>query len=142
MCDQNFGNPALSPNLKLDKGDAIIATIQDPFGASPTITLQTIQLKTGTVEDGVRAIEWISALDAYVIVGGPVPAGNVYSLWTWDGLGDPQSLALDGFDQLCRPEAVIQLTEDDTDFLVVLSEESGGACAGVEFTYIKAEILD
>jgi hypothetical protein len=87
-------------------------------------------------------MEWIPAMGSYVIIGGPVPAADNYSLWqlTWNGTLKP--LELPGFENLCRPESVMQIKEGYKEYLVVLSEESGAACNNVPYTFIMAEILD
>lgn len=137
----NFGNPDTDPDLSLSDGVAIIAKVHRPFGDNPSFEFETINLETELGNHGIRGMEWIPKLHGYVIIGGPIPAANDYSLWRLRPNGGLDRIELPGFDQLCRPESVIQVTEDDKDYLVVLSEESGGACNDVEFTFIKAEIL-
>ena len=119
-------------------GVAIIAIVEDAFGDSPSFRFETLDLDG----HGVRGMEWIPALNGYVIIGGPVVKANDYSLWRWAADGRLEPLELDGFDQLCRPESVIQIKEHGAPHLVVLSEESGGACLDAPFTLIKAEITD
>ncbi len=119
-------------------GKAIIALVDNPFNGSPSFTFETIDL----MGHGIRGIEWIPAMNAYVIIGGRVFKANDYSLWIWNP--DSASLVkldLDGFSALCRPESVIQLTENGNNYLVILSEDSGGACENAPFTFIKAEIV-
>ncbi|MCP4501394.1 MAG: hypothetical protein GY822_15655, partial [Deltaproteobacteria bacterium] len=134
----NFGNPATNADYSLDDGVAIIATVQDPFG-TPEVSLMTIDLGI----HAVRGIEWIPAMNTYVVIGGRSFKASDYSLWTWDGTdgGGVAALGLEGFDELCRPESVFQETEGDQDYLVVMSEESGEDCDGAAFTWIKAQVL-
>jgi hypothetical protein len=124
----------------LKKGSAIIARVHKPFKKNPTITFITVKLATENGDHGIRGIEWIPGLYGYVIIGGPVPKDSGYSLWRLSPYGQLDRIDLPGFDQLCRPESVIQVREGCTDYLVVLSEESGAECENAEFTFIKAEI--
>jgi hypothetical protein len=142
LLGDNFGNPATDPGLNLDEGMAIIAKVHHPFDANPTFDFQTLDLLSETGSHGIRGMEWIPAMGSYVIIGGPVPAADNYSLWqlTWNGTLKP--LELPGFENLCRPESVMQIKEGYKEYLVVLSEESGAACNNVPYTFIMAEILD
>jgi hypothetical protein len=121
----------------LHSGNAILATVKNPFGAAPTYDFLTVDL--GGL--GVRGMEWIPALHSYVISAGPVEKATEYSLYQVFPDGSVRHLDLPGMGQLCRPESLIQQTKDGKDYLVVLSEDSGPECTGVPFTYIKAEIV-
>jgi hypothetical protein len=136
-------SPLWGDNFPADlrDGAAIIAKVYQPFGAEPTFQFETLDLQTELGNHGIRAMEWIPKLHGYVIIGGPVQKANDYSLWRLRPNGALERIELPGFDQLCRPESVLQLTADGKDYLVVLSEESGAACDNVAFTFIQAEIL-
>jgi hypothetical protein len=137
----NFGNPSTNPDLSLSEGMAIIAAVKNPFSDNPSFSFETIHLDTEFGDQGIRGMEWIPALHSYVIIGGPIEAADNYSLWRLRQNGQLDRLDLPGFNQLCRPETLIQVSEDGKDFLVVLSEESGASCNSVDFTFIKAEII-
>ena len=141
MFGDDFGNPATNPALSLAEGEAIIAAVHNPFSDNPTFSFETVALESEFGDHGIRGMEWIPAVHGYVIIGGPIPKGDGYSLWRLRQNGQLDQLELPGFDHLCRPESVIQTTEDGKDYLVVISEDSGAACDGVDFTYIKAEIV-
>ncbi len=121
----------------LRDGVAIIAKVSNPFGENPSFDFITVDLEG----DGVRGFEWIPSLHGYVIIGGPVEKGDIYSLWLLRLKGNLELLDLPGFSNLCRPETVMQMRENHKNYLVVISEDSGPACKNKEFTYIKAEIL-
>jgi hypothetical protein len=142
LLGDNFGNPATDPALNLDEGQAIIAKVHHPFDDDPTFDFHTLDLQTETGSHGIRGMEWIPAMNAYVIIGGPVPAVDDYSLWQLKRNGALSRLELPGFEDLCRPESVMQVKEHWKKYLVVLSEESGAACNEAPYTFIMAEIID
>lgn len=120
----------------LHSGNAILATVKNPFSSHPRWDFITADF--GGL--GVRGVEWIPALHSYVVSAGPVEKATEYRLYQVFPNGDVRGLDLPGVDQLCRPESLIQQTKDGKDYLVVLSEDSGPECTGVPFTYIRAEI--
>ncbi len=120
----------------LHSGNAILATVKNPFGAHPTWDFITADF--GGL--GVRGVEWIPALHSYVVSAGPVEKATEYRLYQVFPNGDVEQLNLPGMDQMCRPETVMQQTKRGKDYLVVISEDSGPECTGVPFTFIRAEI--
>ena len=87
---------------------------------------------------GIRGIEYIPAMKGYVIISGGVEKMNEYHLWFYDPKSEKTvkiSQDNDDFSRLCRPESVLNIPETST--LIILSEESGKACANVKFNYIK-----
>jgi hypothetical protein len=120
----------------LRSGNAILAKVKHPFGDNPQYDFMAVDLDGF----GVRGFEWIPAMHSYVVIGGPVEKGNDYGLYQVFPDGSSRALELEGFHQLCRPESVIQQTKNGKDYLVVISEDSGPECAGVPFTFIRAEI--
>lgn len=132
-------SPLFGENFPTDLHDgvAIIAKVFNPFGGYPFIDFITVDLEG----DGVRGMEWIPSLHGYVIIGGPVEKGDLYSLWLLRPRWGLEQLDLPGFSDLCRPETVTEIRENHKNYLVVISEDSGAACKNKEFTFIKAEIL-
>ncbi len=122
----------------LHSGNAILAEIKDPFSANPTYEFVAVDL--GGL--GVRGMAWIPALGSYVISAGPVEKATEYSLHQVFLDGSVRPLSLTGMSQLCRPESVMQQTIGGKDYLVVISEDSGPECAGVPFTWIRAEVTN
>lgn len=120
----------------LTSGNAILAKVNNPFGANPTWDFMAVDLEGF----GFRGVEWIPALNAYVGIGGPLERGNVYGLFRVFANGQVDRIDLPGFSTLCRPESVMQQTKNGKHYLVVTSEDSAAACAGTPFTYIRAEI--
>lgn len=120
----------------LHSGNAILATIKKPFSANPRYDFLTVDL--GGL--GVRGVEWIPAMHSYVVSAGPVEKATEYQLYQVFPNGSVQKLDLPGMEQMCRPETVIQERKHGKDYLVVISEDSGPECAGVPFTFIRAEI--
>ena len=137
LSGDDFGNPDTDPGLSLSNGEAIVVWVTDAFNAAG-FSLTTVNLEG----HGIRSIEWSDYMQGYVIIGGPVPKANDYTLWLWrPGTDDLEPLELDGFHDLCRPESILEIVEEDVPYLYILSEESGAACDGVSFTTIRAEIL-
>jgi hypothetical protein len=132
-------SPLFGPNFpaNINSGVAILAQVDDPFGTA-SFSFSTVDLQG----HGVRSVEWIPALHGYVIIGGPVERGNVYSLWRLRPNADVERINLPGFSTLCRPEAVLQVSVGEVNYLVVMSEQSAAACVGTPFTIIMAEILE
>lgn len=141
LFSDTFATTDESGELILDEGAAIIAEVYNPFDPNPTFDFQTVHLATEAGDQGIRGMEWIPMLHGYVIISGPIPRGNDYFLWRLRPNGDLDPIELEGFESLCRPESVIQVTENGKEYLVVLSEESGSDCTDVPFTFVKAEIL-
>ncbi len=140
LYDKKFGNPANNPGMSLTQGKAIVVWVAKPFKNSVEFNFATLDLEG----KGIRGMEWIPKLDAYIIIAGPAPKGSGYTLWSWNPEKDNNSLSklsVEGFDRLCRPETMIQLSQDDKNYLVIYSEESGGSCVNAPYTYIKAEIV-
>lgn len=135
-----FRGPQFGGNFPNDlvSGHAILAKVNNPFGANPTWEFTTVDLEGF----GFRGVEWIPALNSYVAIGGPLERGNVYGLFRVSPNGDAERLDLPGFSSLCRPESVMQQVKNGKYYLVVSSEESAAACDGTPFTYIRAEITN
>jgi hypothetical protein len=127
----------------LKSGSTIIARVTHAFGKQhgtdqgPKFDFITVNLGGY----GVRGMEWVPATHSYVISAGPVEKATDYHLWQLFPDGYARPLDLPGYNQLCRPESVIQQTKDGKNYLVVLSEDSGPECDGVPFDFIRAEIL-
>ena len=100
-----------------------------------------MSLPTEFGDHGIRGMEWIPKLHGHVLIGGSVPKADGYSLWRLRPNGNLERIELEGFEELCRPESVIQVKENGKHYLTVLSEESGSACDNAPFTFIMAEIL-
>jgi hypothetical protein len=132
-------SPLIGGNFPADlySGDAIIAKVAHPFGPHPQFSFQRVPLGGY----GFRGFEWIPALHKYVISAGPVEKATDYHLWQLSPSGSLAPLDLPGYDELCRPESLIQQDDHGHQHLVVLSDASVPECAGVPFTFIKAEIL-
>lgn len=135
LWDENFGSPQLDPAFSLKKGLAILIEMDDPIdGKLVNSSVTLIDLKG----QGIRGIEYIPAMKGYVIISGGVEKMNEYHLWFYDPKSEKTvkiSQDNDDFSRLCRPESVLNIPETST--LIILSEESGKACANVKFNYIK-----
>ena len=135
---KRFGNPQMDSSLSLKDGLAIVAVISEPFGDKPAITIKTLDLNGA----GIRAMEWIPALNGFVVVSGPINRGNSFNLWLWPHPNGPvEQLFIPGFEQLCRPESVIQIMEKRVPYLLILSEDSGTACANTKFSSVKIKLI-
>lgn len=135
LWDKNFGSPQLNPSLSLKKGLAILMELKNPMtGELSSSSVKLIDLDG----QGVRGIEYIPELKGYVIISGGVEKLNEYNLWFYNPKTE-KTIKLskndDDFSRLCRPESVLNIPESSS--LIILSEESGKACANVKFNYIK-----
>ncbi|MCP3672074.1 MAG: hypothetical protein GY814_16890 [Gammaproteobacteria bacterium] len=133
----SFGSPAADATKSLNEGRAMIARISNAFSDNASVSFELLDL----AGMGIRGFEYIPAMGVYVVIGGPVPKADKYKLFSYHPeSGKTESLELEGFESLCRPESVTQITEGIDNYLVVLSEESGSACKDAAFTYIKAKL--
>lgn len=134
LVDKNFGSPLLDPDFSLKQGLAILMEVEDPLkNKLPKSSITLIDLDG----QGIRGVEYIPAMNGYVIISGGVEKLNEYHLWFYNPILK-QTVKLsktnDDFSKLCRPESVLNIPESST--LMILSEESGKACSNVKFNYI------
>ena len=136
-----FADLADPSNQKLGSG-AIIAQVDDPWGAATVTVLEVLDLGPG---QGIRGIEWIPELNAYAVIAGTLIKASDYHLWLWspdDGSLTEITDDVQNFAGLCRPESVIQFNpRGNQQHLAILSEESGTACETVDFNYITKKII-
>lgn len=137
-----YADPTDPTNQKLGWG-AIVASIDDAWGDASIEVFDILDLGDG---QGIRGIEWVPALDAYIIIAGTLVKASDYHLWLWapdEALLVEITGEVENFAGLCRPEAVIQAESGSgDDALAILSEESGTACEFVDFNYIIKPIDD
>lgn len=132
LYDKNFGDKVFGKNISLDRGNAILIKVKDPFGKHMKSEVITLDLGG----QGVRGMEYIPALKGYMIIGGSVEKGNNFSLWFYrPSPYQLKKISLKHFDHLCRPESILAIPEES--LFYILSEESGGACNRVDFSYLK-----
>ncbi len=132
LCAPKFGLPAFDSSFSLREGDALLAKINKPFSATPKFEIIKLDLKG----HGIRGLEYIKALNGYVIIGGPVQKADDYSLWLYKDDGKLQQLELNGFSELCRPESVTPAVIGGKAGMFVFSEEAGKACSDEPYTFI------
>ena len=120
----------------LYEGRALLAFTKSAFSDKPEIDFHQVDLGG----HGVRGMEYVPKLGAFAIIGGPVAKADGYSLWLYKPGEEARPFRLPGFDELRRPESVLQAREGGKDYLVVISEQSGEACAGAPFDFVKAEL--
>ena len=131
----SFGNPAIDKNLTLDSGKAIIVKVIAPFSDDPLIEPVLLDLEG----QGVRSLEYISSVNAYVIIAGSTHSDKGrFQLWLWSMENRSiQKVNLPELDELCRPESIVALPSKSGVDLLILSENSGDACTGSKIQYIK-----
>jgi hypothetical protein len=134
LVDEKFGSPQLDSSFSLKKGLAMLIEVEDPLNNnSPKSSITLIDLNG----QGIRGVEYIPALNSYVIISGGVQKLNEYHLWLYNPKSKKTiklSKINDDFSHLCRPESVLNIPETST--LLILSEESGKACSNVKFNYV------
>lgn len=129
-----FGDPTFGKTYGLDRGQAIVAWVSRPFSSRPLVKLEPLDLGG----HGIRDIAFVPALDAYLVIGGPVDRGRRYSLWLWSRGQAPRRLQVPAFELLCRPEALMPVPGKRE--VYIFSEEGGLFCEAPECTYIRLSI--
>jgi hypothetical protein len=107
----------------------------------PEFYVETINLNG----QGIRAIEYVPALEGYLISSGPVPKADIYRLWLYKpsrGHDHPSSLTeisskLPQFLKLGRPEAILLRGGNK---IAIFSEEDPTFTVNPEFNFIGASI--
>jgi len=129
-----FGDPTFGRGFGLDRGHALVAWISRPFSPRPQVRLESLDLGG----QGIRDLAWVPALGGYLVIGGPVDKGRSFGLWLWVRGQAPRRLQAPGFDQLCRPEAVMPIPGKAE--VCIFSEEGGPLCESPAVTYIRLAI--
>lgn len=112
----------------LHKGDAIVIETSVFQGSS---ILRATAIDLGGM--GIRGMEFVSSISAFIIIAGTVDKTNSYSLWqVSEDLQTRKQIRLPEFDGLCRPESVFPLQGA----LLIVSERSGKACEGSQIDYL------
>jgi hypothetical protein len=84
---------------------------------------------------GIRDIQYVPALGAYLVIGGPVDKAAGYSLWLCSLKGKTERIWFPEFEGLCRPEAVMPVP--GTNEVYLFSEEGGALCEAPAYTYLR-----
>jgi len=103
-------------NQVLDNGNALLVFakgVLDPNVATGDIQYRIVEVNLNG--KGVRSMEWIPALNGYLISAGPVPKADNYALWLYqpDPLDESRytltemTSLLPQFSQLGRPEGIL-----------------------------------
>ena len=133
LYDSNFGSPELDSSLSLKRGKALLMEFDNNLTELVDGKFTLLDLEG----QGIRGMEYIPSLKSYIIIAGTVEKQKDYHLWQYIPSSKEViklSKAGDDFSRLCRPESVLNLPEESK--LMILSEQSGKACAGVSFNYI------
>ena len=134
LWSKNFGSPIFGDNISLEKGKAILVKMNKPFSKKPKMVIKTVDLGG----QGIRGIEYVSELDSYIIISGPVAKGTNFNLWSYHRRTKSlQKIDTPEFNDLCRPESIVPVESEN--IFYVLSEESGALCEKTKFTYLKVE---
>lgn len=136
LCAADFGHPDFGEELSLRSGKAILVGVTKPFSPRPNFDFIQLDLNG----HGVRGMEYVAALKGYVIIGGPVEKAHDYSLWLYRDDGKLEALKLNGFEDLCRPEAVTPIAIRGQAGIIVYSEQAGGNCSKRPFSFVAATI--
>lgn len=121
----------------LDKR-AIIASVDNPgaifdAGASPSVSasLQTLDLGG----NGIRGMAYLSALNGYLIIGGPAVRQQVhFELWFWSGEpgAHARRVAVDGLPGFEHAEGISPAIIDGAPMVIIVSDDGDrakGRCA-------------
>ena len=132
LWSERFGATSFGDGFTLEQGNALLVELNNPF--SNNLTTQVYELDLNG--HGIRGMEYIPALQGYIIIGGPVETSDHFSLWFYSPANEKvTSLVVSEFEQLCRPESVLHIPSERA--VVILSEESGTLCKDVKNTYLK-----
>lgn len=125
-----FGDPTFGKAFTLNRGKALLAFVSKPFSDRPEVRMQPIDLEG----QGIRDIQYVPALGAYLVIGGPVDKAAGYSLWLCSPKGETERIRFPEFEGLCRPEAVMPVP--GTNEVYLFSEEGGSLCEAPAYTYL------
>lgn len=128
---KGFGDPTFGKAFALNRGQALLAFIDRPFSDRPSVRMETIDLRG----HGVRDIQYMPDLGAYMVIGGPVDRAAGFSLWLYHPQGGVERLEVPGFDGLCRPEAIMPVPGRQE--VYIFSEEGGAFCDAPEYTFLR-----
>ena len=135
LVNPRFGNPAIDKKLTLDSGKTILVKVIAPFSDEPLTEPMLLDLEG----QGVRSLEYISSINAYIIIAGSTHSDKGrFQLWLWSMENSSiQKVHLPELDELCRPESIVALPSKSGVDILILSENSGDACTGSKIQYIK-----
>jgi hypothetical protein len=126
-----FGDPTFGKAFTLNRGKALLAFVSKPFSDRPEVRMQPIDLEG----QGIRDIQYVPALGAYLVIGGPVDKAAGYSLWLCSLKGETERIRFPEFEGLCRPEAIMPIPGKNEVYL--FSEEGGSFCEAPAYTYLR-----
>lgn len=122
----------------LRNGQALVAAIENPEGAfddgkPPRVSPRLFELDLGG--NGLRSLAFVPALDAYLIVGGPVARQEAqFHLWLWDGTrsGLPRRVTVPGLDGFEHAEGICAARLGGEERILIVSDDGDrkkGRCA-------------
>ena len=106
-------------------GQAVVVPLTLP-GADQVFTAADVEVGTPITlpldGHGVRAIEYIDKLGAYLIIAGGTESqkGADFSLWQWDGTGQPQMIQ--PLERKLRPEGITEVRTGGSDYIFVVAD--------------------
>ncbi len=111
------------------EGRAIVAAIDNAravfeAGAAPRMAQPLVTLELGG--DGIRAMSYLPALAAYLLVSGPPTAvDGEFHLWSWGGTqrDQPRRLSVPGPAGMARAEGVTPAIIDGKPVIIVVSDD-------------------
>ncbi len=133
---EQFGDPTFGKAFALTKGKAILAFVERPFADRPSVRLETLDLGG----QGIRDIQYIPELSAYMLIGGPVDRAAGFSLWLYHPQGRLKRIRIPEFEGLCRPEAIMPIPGRHE--LYLFSEEGGAFCEPPAYTYLRLSYIE
>ena len=125
----------------LHDGRALIASVENPSGIfeadeAPRVGAALEELDLGG--HGIRALSYVPALDAYLLIGGPVSRQRAeFNLWLWSGeRGAPaRRVTVPGLRGLERAEGVCPAVIDGAQRVIIVSDD-GDRKAGRFASYL------
>ena len=125
----------------LHDGRALIASVENPSGIfeadeAPRVAAELEELDLGG--HGIRALSYVAALDAYLLIGGPVSRQRAeFELWLWSGQrGAPaRRVTVPGLRGLERAEGVCPAVIDGAQRVIIVSDD-GDRKAGRFASYL------
>jgi Protein of unknown function (DUF3616) len=125
----------------LHDGCALIASVENPSGIfeadeAPRVAAELEELDLGG--HGIRALSYVAALDAYLLIGGPVSRQRAeFELWLWSGQrGAPaRRVTVPGLRGLERAEGVCPAVIHGAKRVIIVSDD-GDRKAGRFASYL------
>lgn len=109
----------------LVNGNAVVVPLTLPDPEQP-FNIEGVKVETPITlpldDHGIRSIEYIDKLGAYLIISGGTETEkhSEFALWRWDGTGRPEMI--EPLERAIRPEGITEVRIGGSDFIFVVAD--------------------